>query len=648
MEAQKFRFLDFETLPHWWCISFGDFIGHEIQNPFEVDIPRSIKDDFVVITSDMPDARAKLLEQLNDPTVIISGYNIKHFDLIIANAIYQGCTPEQVFSIAQLIINPDLRFTNDEYARLYPRSFQRYNKCIYQDLFGDHYGNFSLKHAEMILGLSIQETSVPFDKEDLTEEDKKDIIDYNKHDVYSTIFYYQNIRYFDIEVKGLIGEVFNIDKKTLYASSNGSLTARALGCKKTKYDDEFREDMVIPENLREYVFKYLPDNIIDHITSSKSKMDFELYNNIITVGNGGLHSVYKTDPNTVLHIKADDNYGLAMVDGTSMYPSMMIAYDTISRSIINKAGFKEIFDTRVRIKHKPKAERTLADKQTDRAYKKILNTTYGASGNSYLDAYDLYNCSQTCRIGQFILIVLGAMLTREVPGLSIIQSNTDGILIYYPKKDKEKIEALLKEYEKVCLLGFEWDEKTEVYQRDVNNYVIQSPDGSLQAVGDWLWHKPIKPGYNALMSWGNHVSAKAVLALLFEQKNPIEFIKNDKNIGDFIMQAEKGVYAGMVSLYPDGREVPLHRSNRVIAVKPQFTEGSPRKYKYINGVRGNLNRCPSCPEYCKYMNGDFRDYDFDRDVAPYVDYDYYINDVVDKLNYNFVRMIGRELVEEEI
>lgn len=648
MEAQKFRFFDFETLPHWWCVSFGDFVGHEIQNPFEVDIPRSIKDDFVVITSDMPDARARLLEQLNDPTVIISGYNIKHFDLIIANAIYQGCTPEQVCMIANMIVNPELKYTSDEHARLFSRTFQRYNKCIYQDLYGDHYGNFSLKHTEMILGLSIQETTVPFDKEDLTEQDKLDIIKYNKHDVYSTIFYYQNIRYFDIEVKGLIGEVFNIDKRTLYASSNGSLTARALGCKKTKYEDEFREDMPVPENLREMVFEYLPDSIINHITSSKTKREFEAYKNVITVGNGGLHSVYKTEKYTVLHIKADDNYGLAMVDGTSMYPSIMIQYDTISRSIVNKDGFKEIFDTRVRIKHKPKAERTLADKQTDRAYKKILNTTYGASGNSYLDAYDLYIASKTCRIGQLILLVLGAMLTREVPGLSVIQSNTDGILIYYPKKDKEKIDKLLQDYEKVCRIGFEWDEKTEVYQRDVNNYVIQSPDGSLQAVGDWLWHKPIKPGYNALMSWGCHVSAKAVLALLFEGKNPVEYIHNCTNIGDFIIQAERGVYHGMVSLFPDGREVPLHRSNRIIAVKPEFSEGSPRKYKIINGVRGNLNRCPSCPESCKYMNEDFRDYDFDRDVRPYVDYDYYVDDVIDKLNYNFIRMIGTNIMKEDI
>lgn len=644
----KLRFFDFETFPNWWCVTFGDFEAHGIDKPYDVDIPRSIKDDFVVITSDMSNAREQMLAQLRDPNVILSGYNIKHFDLIVAQAIYQGCTPEEVCIVANMIIEPELKYTSDRHQRLYSRTYKRFNQNIYQDLFGDHYGKFSLKHAEMILGLSIQESKVPFTKVNLTEEDKLDIIEYNKHDVYSTIFYYQNIRYFDINVKALIGEVFKIDKKTLYASSNGSLTARALGCKKQKYDDENREDMPIPENLREYAFKYIPDNIINHITSTKKKGVFESYENEITVGNGGLHTVFKTPKETVLHVKADEEYGLAMIDGTSMYPSMMIQYDTISRSIINKSGFRDIFNTRVAIKQKPKHLRTLQDRQTDLAYKKVLNTAYGASGNKYLDMYDLYYCSKTCRIGQIILIILQSMLYKEVPGLRVIQGNTDGILIYYPRKYKDKIEMLLKDYEKVCRIGFEWDEQSEVYQRDVNNYVIKDGSGKIKPIGGWLWQTPIKPNYNALMSWGAHGCAKAVVQCLFNQVNPFVHIRSSRDIRDFMMQAEKGVYSGMVSLYPDGTEVPLHRSNRVIAVKPEFTEGSPRKYRVIKGVRGTLNRCASIPENCKYFNKDFRDYDFDRDVKPYIDYDHYDSVILDQISYNFLRLDKTNLYDEEI
>ena len=48
------------------------------------------------------------------------------------------------------------------------------------------------------------------------------------------------------------------------------------------------------------------------------------------------------------------------------------------------------------------------------------------------------------------------------------------------------------------------------------------------------------------------------------------------------------------------------------------------------------------------MNEDFRDYVFERDVEPYLDYDYYINDVIDKLNYKFLRLDGTNMYEEEV
>ena len=48
------------------------------------------------------------------------------------------------------------------------------------------------------------------------------------------------------------------------------------------------------------------------------------------------------------------------------------------------------------------------------------------------------------------------------------------------------------------------------------------------------------------------------------------------------------------------------------------------------------------------MNEDFRDYVFERDVEPYLDYDYYINDVIDKLNYKFLRLDGTNVYEEEV
>ena len=48
------QMFDFEVYPKWWCCTVGEY-------PEDEDIPGSIKDNFHVITSDMPDARERLL-----------------------------------------------------------------------------------------------------------------------------------------------------------------------------------------------------------------------------------------------------------------------------------------------------------------------------------------------------------------------------------------------------------------------------------------------------------------------------------------------------------------------------------------------------------------------------------------------------------
>ena len=84
----KLRFFDFEVLPNWWLCIFGDYD--------ENNFTEEGKKDYVVIHSDMPNARDLLLEQMREENVCVVGYNIKRYDLIIANAVYQGCTPQQI------------------------------------------------------------------------------------------------------------------------------------------------------------------------------------------------------------------------------------------------------------------------------------------------------------------------------------------------------------------------------------------------------------------------------------------------------------------------------------------------------------------------------------------------------------------------
>ena len=106
----KMRFFDFEVFPHWWCCTFGDLPDGSINE--------DIKDNFVVVRSDAPDARDKLISLMKEDDVCVAGYNIKHYDLSIANAIYQGFTPEQVKEIVDTYYKNADDIYNDIEAQL--------------------------------------------------------------------------------------------------------------------------------------------------------------------------------------------------------------------------------------------------------------------------------------------------------------------------------------------------------------------------------------------------------------------------------------------------------------------------------------------------------------------------------------------------
>ena len=53
------------------------------------------------------------------------------------------------------------------------------------------------------------------------------------------------------------------------------------------------------------------------------------------------------------HVMSDDEYVLINVDAESYYPSMMIQFQTLSRSIPDPQMFDDILQERFAIKHKP-------------------------------------------------------------------------------------------------------------------------------------------------------------------------------------------------------------------------------------------------------------------------------------------------------
>ena len=153
--------------------------------------------------------------------------------------------------------------------------------------------------------LDIRETTVPFDKEDLTDEDKAEIISYNKHDVWSSMMFYKIILKPFVASKLAVGRVFNIPVDVCYKSTNAKLSALAIGAVRTSYTDSNRQDIVIPDGLKQYISYSLPKYIVDRLCASPEKFETVLFGNDVSYSNGGIHSV----PCRPAEIKANSRRG---------------------------------------------------------------------------------------------------------------------------------------------------------------------------------------------------------------------------------------------------------------------------------------------------------------------------------------------------
>lgn len=628
----KLRFFDFEVFPNWWCCVFGD--EPEDWNTYNKNID-DVKKTFKVVSSDDEDARKNLMKLMKEEGYCVTGYNIKYYDLVIANCIYQGFSPQQVKIVNDIIINPSLAYSSKEHIRLSPFAKKKIQGVSYQDLMNDATG--SLKEKEAILGLDILESSVPFDKENLTNDDKEDIIFYCKQDVYAAMEWYKQVVKPYSTTKLIAAKVFGVDEVTARRITNAALVGMALGARRREFTDE-DDPVIIPSDIKEYVYENVPSNVIEHLLNSKDGIDVEMFDNEVNFGNGGIHSVYK--PN--LYIESNDEWVLMDVDATSYYPSLLIQQNCLSRCISDPKKYEWIFNERVRIKHLK--DKTKRDEEAQLAYKLILNTSFGASGNKYLEMYDPHQCTRTCRLGQLFLAALSNKLVKMVPDLKVIQTNTDGIFIYVRRKYLDKVRELEQEWTRYTRINMEEKVIKRMWQRDVNNYLIVNEDGSYTTKGGWLNQDRFRPGYVMISPLAAFVSAKAVREFLINGTPVVETIVKNKNIEDFVIVCKKGpTYSKVVQKMSDGSEVDLYKCNRVIATKDQSL-GRLYKIKMYKG-KASYTQMANTPEHCLTINYDLSTYNF-NDIKHKIDYMYYVQRSFDLLNMQWLTFDDGKLIYE--
>lgn len=436
------------------------------------------KDDWLLVALDMErrkkhviwDDPAKL-ERLYSKTKddIWVGYNSRHYDQFILKGILLGFNPKEINDWIIVKKKPGWAFSD---------TFNKVPFINYDVMPNPPIG---LKTLEGFMGNSIKESSVPFGIDrPLTDAEKAETEKYCTHDVEQTVeVFIERKSDFDA-MMGIVTE-FNLPLRCI-GNTEAQITAKVLSCVKSDHHDEFNYVFLPCLRLNKYSFVM---DWFDEIRKNPPKTDSEInafYKQSFKVdvagvphvfGFGGLHGA----PATPVH-----RTGLLLhVDVRNYYPSMLIAWNLLTRAAKEPQQYKYVYDTRQALKIKQNQAKDKAErkryKKAQLPYKKLLNALSGAMKDKYNPAYDPRNNNCMCINGQLMLLDLIEHL-EVVPGFELIQSNTDGLIIRIPDTDEafDLVDDICYEWEQRCSTDrcqilLEMDVIDEIWQKDVNNYL---------------------------------------------------------------------------------------------------------------------------------------------------------------------------------
>ena len=236
-------------------------------------------------------------------------------------------------------------------------------------------------------------------------------------------------------------------------------------------------------------------------------------------GLGGIHGSVES---TV--VESDDENIIVDLDVTSYYPNLAITNGFYPAHLGKEfvSIYKYLFEQR---KSYPK-------KSAESAMLKLaLNGVYGDSNNQFSVFYDpLFTMSITLN-GQLLLCLLAEGL-MHIPGLRIIQVNTDGLTVRVPRSHKMLVDLARAAWQSRTGLNLEEAVYKAMMVRDVNNYIGVFMDGSTKRKGAYEWD----------MEWhqnaGGLVIAKVAEKVLVEGAPIRKTLQEWPDIMDFMLRTK--------------------------------------------------------------------------------------------------------------
>ena len=246
-------------------------------------------------------------------------------------------------------------------------------------------------------------------------------------------------------------------------------------------------------------------------------------------GTGGIHG--SIDSTTIY---SDSDYVIFDWDVEGYYPSL---------GAVNRIYPEHLSEVFIAVDAMLKQERSKHAKGTplNKAIKLARNGAYGDSNNKYSPFFDSkYTMSITIN-GQLLLCLLAEHLI-DIPGLQMIQINTDGLTVRCPRGYIDHMKAICKWWEEFTCLKLESAIYSRMFIRDVNNYIAEYDKDDKENIKVGVAGKVKRKGaYEYELEWHQNYSQRVVAKAALVRGEDIEtFIRSHRNINDFMLRTKVG------------------------------------------------------------------------------------------------------------
>lgn len=556
------------------------------------------------------DIKELYLENLNS---VWFGHNNKCYDNLILQAIVYDDDP---YKTSKLLIE-----TED---RCPIRLNMHLNNLDLMRMAGKDY--YSLKMTEGACGKDICESEVDFNLDRPLASDERLLTEkYNRSDLSQT---YDNFIALKDQwtIRFKLCKEFGLDLSHLN-DTEAMLGANVLGCHRVKgieemyvapswYDDLRLDDISIRQYKCEKITKStaffesdLKSFYLNEEFRKGSHFLLDICGSTITGGSGGMHSAIA---------KYHCEHALYL-DVSGFYNLIMILKNLLPRGLNEEGKERYIYCYHEQLRLKK------INPVMRQVYKTVLLTIFGGMNNDKTEFYDPYNFSLVMIVGQLYIVDLLQKLQGKI---ILVQTNTDGIIVEPLEWDKR---------DEIIKIVEEWEDRTgftikkvpihNIWQRDVNNYIFVSDDGTIETKGD----------YGIYGSWENiferkswklnepPIIATAIVDFLIKGILPEDTIKENRhNLRMFQYLCKKGSYRSMEYVVKDECENVM-RKDTLQNVNRCFAYNSLTEFGMIYKINPNKkSKYPYLPDNVFVFNEDINNEENANKILDMIDWNYYV------------------------